>query len=104
MSDSCEVWKFVLLIEKHVDILLKSQTISNKNKKKEAVALLIPKWEEISKIKLTQATLFKKINNLKARAKAAVKSGKTLDEWQAKLLKIMVSPVNFSRLSCVHRM
>lgn len=92
MSDE-NVFKFVVLLEEHTDVLLKSQTTLSKNKKNTAVALIIPKWEEISKSKLSQASLFKKINNLKTRAKSALRSGKSLSEWQAKLLKIIVSSV-----------
>lgn len=93
MADASEdVAKFVLLLEDHKDVLSKSQTSFNKKKKDEAVALIIPKWLDISKTQLTQASLFKKINNLKTRAKSALKCGKTLNEWQAKLLKIIVSP------------
>lgn len=94
MKDSSEdVLKFVHLLEEHIDVLLKSQTTLNKKKKDEAVALIIPKWLDISKTELSQASLFKKINNLKTRAKSALKCGKTLNEWQDKLLKITVSPL-----------
>lgn len=91
MTDASEdVLRFVLLIEEHVDVLLKSQTNLNKKKKEEVVALIIPKWKEILKTELTQGSLFKKVNNLKTRAKSALKSGKDLSEWQAKILEIMV--------------
>lgn len=94
MADSSEVvLKFVLLLEDYKDVLLKSQTSLNK-KKDEAVSLIIPKWLDISKTELTPASLFKKISNLKTRAKSALQCGKKLNEWQVKLLKIVVSPLN----------
>lgn len=92
MSEATEeVLKFVILLEEHIDVISKSQTSLNKKKKDEAAALIITKWQSISKKKLTQSNLFKKINNLKTRAKSAYKCGKTLNEWQAKLLKLIVN-------------
>lgn len=82
--------KFVALIEQHIDVLLKPQSTENKKKKDEAVCLIIPKWEELSKVKLSQAALFKKISNLKAWTKSALKAGKQLNEWQNKMLNLMV--------------
>lgn len=91
MADASEnVLQFVYLIEQHIDVLLKSQTILNKKKKEEAATTIIHKWQESSKTPLTLVSLFKKINNLKSRAKSALKSGKPLSEWQAKILEIMV--------------
>lgn len=98
MSEASEdVLKFVLLVEQHKDVLLKSQTSSNKEKKKAAALSIIFKWEEISKTKLTDASLLKKISNLKTRAKAALNSGKPINEWQIKILGIGVhfSEFNF---------
>lgn len=92
MTDaSDDVLKFVLLVEEHADVLSKSQTTINKKKKDEA--LIISKWHDISKIQLTSTSLLKKINNLKTRAKSASKRGKTLNEWQVKLLEMVVSPL-----------
>ncbi|XP_037047204.1 uncharacterized protein LOC119081988 [Bradysia coprophila] len=89
MAEASEdVLKFVLLVEQHIDVLLKSQTVSNKEKKKAAAASIIQKWEQISKVKSTDASLLKKISNLKTRAKAAQKSGKPMNDWQIKILRI----------------
>lgn len=97
MSEVCEdVLKFVLLVEQHKDVLLKSQTRSNKEKKKAAALSIVEKWEEMSKTKLTDASLLKKINNLKTRAKAVLKSGKPINEWQTKILGIWVHFSDFS--------
>lgn len=93
-TDSTESMKFVLLIEEHKDVLLISQAAEFKKKKTEAVGKIIPKWTEISGKTLTQASLFKKINNFKSRAKSVSNSGKTLSDWQIKLLEIVV---NFDR-------
>lgn len=97
VDDTKDVLKFVLLLEDHKDVLSKSQTSSNKKKKEEAADLIISKWVDISKSQLTQASLFKKINNLKTRAKSALKCGKKVNEWQAKLLQIIVSSLSHMR-------
>lgn len=97
MSEASEeILKFVLLIEQHTDVLLKSQTISNKKKKEEAADLIISKWQT----KLTKASLFKKISNLKTRAKSALKNGKRVNEWHTKILGIVV---RFSILCNIYR-
>lgn len=91
MTDFDEVMKFVVLIEEHQDILLKSQKTAQKQKKAEAVDKIIPKWTEISGKTLTQVSLFKKISNLKSRAKDAMKLERPLNAWQTKLLELAVS-------------
>lgn len=97
MAEALEdVLKFVLLVEQHKDVLLKSQTSLNKEKKKAAAISIIVKWEEISKTRLTDASLLKKISNLKTRAKAALNSGKPINEWQMNILRIGVHFCEFN--------
>lgn len=90
-SDSAESAKFVLLVFEHKDVLIKSQVADLKQKKVEAVETIIAKWREISGKTLTLTSLYKKINNLKSRAKTALSGGKTLSDWQLKLLEIEVN-------------
>lgn len=88
MNDALQ---FVLCIEEHSDVLTKSQVQEQKQKKTDAAFKFINKWKDLTGNTLTQASLFKKINNMKSRAKAAVNSGKPLNEWQSKILFIAVS-------------
>lgn len=87
---SGDILKFVALVVKHSDVLIKSQTSSSKEKKKAGALHIIQKWEDISKTRLTEETLLKKISNLKTRAKAALKSGKPMSAWQVQLLGVNV--------------
>lgn len=93
MATNCdEFTKFVLLIEEHKDILIKSQAKAEKQKKDEAVSAILPKWKEISGKELTQMSLLKKLNKIKSRAKSASISNKPLSDcWQRKILEITVS-------------
>lgn len=91
-SEINEVLKFVLYIEEHMDVLTKSQINEKKKQKKtEAADKIINKWRDLTGKTLTQASLFKKINNIKSRAKSALSSGKPLIGWQKKILEITVS-------------
>lgn len=89
-SDSVESSKFVFLIEEHKDVLIKSKVVELTKRKEAAAAEIIRKWAEVAGKTLTQAALYKKINNFKSRAKLALSSGKKLSDWQTKLLKIEV--------------
>lgn len=82
---------FVLYIEEHSDVLTKSQVREQKQKKAEAADKIINKWRDLTGKTLTQVSLFKKMNNIKSRAKLALNSGKPLNEWQNKILEITVS-------------
>lgn len=85
-SDSAESTKFVLLIVEHKDVLIKSREVEMMKRKEAAAAEIIKKWTEIASKTLSQANLYKKINNLKSRAKLTLNSGKKLSDWQLKLL------------------
>ncbi len=91
-SNSDESTKFVCLIVEQKDVLTKSRVVELTKRKETAAAEIIKKWSEISGKTLTQAGLYKKINNFnKSRAKLALSSGKQLSDWQSKLLEIVVN-------------
>lgn len=90
-SDSSESTKFVLLIEEHKDVLIKSRAVEQTRKKEAAAAEIIKKWNELAGKPLTQPLLYKKINNIKSRVKTALSGGKALSEWQSKFLEIEVN-------------
>lgn len=83
-----ETIKFVRFIEEHLDVLSKSQTKEQKQKKSEAADKIVEKWKNVTGKTLNHGSLLKKINNLKSRAKTALSSGKPLSEWQTKILEI----------------
>lgn len=101
-SELNEVCKFVLFIEEHVDVLSKSQTKNQKQKKSEAADQIIEKWKTMTGKTLNHAALLKKIHNLKSRAKTALNGGKALNEWQRKILEICVSYQLINRLEPRH--
>lgn len=90
-SASDETTNFVQLIENNKDILSKSQLKVHKIRKAEASDVIVNEWKKIFGKKLTQATLLKKLNNIKSTAKCAFDSGKPLVDWQRKILDITVS-------------
>lgn len=84
---------FVNLLKENLDLIDKSQVPSAKKKMKEAASNFIEKWQSISGQVgqvLTSETLFKKINNLTVRAKAAHNKGGPVSEWQLKILEMKV--------------
>lgn len=80
---------FVEMIFENQDILEKSQVPSAKKKKEAATLVLIEKWRELSGKELTHSALWKKITNLKVRAKSALTRNVPLSGWQSKLLEMM---------------
>lgn len=91
MQDSQdESMTFVNLLHDYKDILDISQIPEHKKKKKEATELFIPKWESVCGKKLSQAALFKKVNNIKSRCKSAVIKKKPLAPWQLKFVELTV--------------
>lgn len=85
--------KFVLLLEENKDILAKSQVPSIKKKKEEAMSIFIEKWSAVSAKEITSAALLTKVNNLKTRAKSALKRGSQLTAWQSKILNMKVKTI-----------
>lgn len=90
-NESDEVIKFVQYIEDDIHVLIKSQTKDQKEKKNQAADRIISKWKDLTGKTLDHGSLLKKINNLKSRAKTTQNSGKTLNEWQRKILELGVS-------------
>lgn len=87
-ASSEENYKFVHLIDELKDVLEKCQVPSAKKKKEEAATIFIERWKELTGKELTQPGLFKKITNLKVRAKSARNKGVELSIWQTRLLEI----------------
>lgn len=86
--DSNETLKFVKIIAANIDVLIKSQTKDQKNKKCEAADKIISEWKDLTGKALDHGSLLKKINNLKSRAKTSQSSGKALSDWQSKILEL----------------